>query len=44
MVRVIPNLKELQAVTVGKAFKSKNPVIVQMEKREAPLLQNAAKE
>lgn len=33
MVNAIPNLKELQAVTVGKAFKSKNPVIVQIEKR-----------
>ena len=33
MVNAIPNLKEFQAVTVGKAFKSKNPVIVQIEKR-----------
>ncbi len=33
MINAIPNLKELQAVTVGKAFKSNNPVIVQIEKR-----------
>lgn len=37
MVNAIPNLKEFQAVTVGKAFKSKNPVIVQVEKRETIL-------
>ena len=34
MVKVIPNLKEFQAVTVGKAFKSKNPLIVQIPIRE----------
>ena len=37
MVNAIPNLKEFQAVTVGKAFKSKNPVIVQIEKRKTIL-------
>lgn len=37
MVNAIPNLKELQAVTVGKAFKSKNPVIVQIEERSTTL-------
>ncbi len=37
MVNAIPNLKELQAVTVGKAFKSKNPVIVQIKERKSIL-------
>ncbi len=37
MVKIIPNLKDYQAVTVGKAFKSKNPLIIQIPKKERPI-------
>jgi hypothetical protein len=37
MVRVIPNLKDYQAVTAGKAFKSKRPLIVQIPIRDVAI-------
>lgn len=37
MVKMIPNLKKFQAVTVGKAFKSRNPLVVQVPQRDSPI-------
>lgn len=37
MAGSIPNLKEFQALVVGKAFKSRNPLIVQLPTRTSPL-------
>ena len=37
MANAIPNLKELEVIVTGKAFKAKTPMIMKLKEKEKPL-------